>query len=321
MFNNKKIIKAYTDMVRIRCFENKIIELYPQKELRTPVHLCLGQEAIAAGVCQFLKKNDYVFTNHRCHGHCIAKGMSFSSIMAELYGKETGCCKGKSGSMHLSDIDFGIPVTSAIVAGAIPIAVGAALSIKLRSHNKVVVVFFGDGAVDEGVFYESLNFAALKKLPVLFVCENNFYATNSHQNQRQPLDNIFKRGEIFGIKGFRCDGNDLYEVMKISEELILKLRVGGGPFLVEFRTFRWQAHVGPESDMSQRCRNKNESDYWLSKCPLANAEKFLLRRNILSKKDIFRIYSKVNQEIDNSVNFAKNSAFPDESDLERGTYY
>ncbi len=168
------LIKVYCQMQKIRLFEEKIVQLYPQQQMRTPVHLCIGQEAIAAGVCQFLKKEDFCFSNHRCHGHYIAKGMSLSSIMAELYGKSTGCCAGKGGSMHLVDPENGILATTAIVGGGIPLAVGAALSLKMKKRKNIVAVFFGDGAVDQGVFYESLNFAALKKLPVLFVCENNF---------------------------------------------------------------------------------------------------------------------------------------------------
>ncbi|MDP2923147.1 MAG: thiamine pyrophosphate-dependent dehydrogenase E1 component subunit alpha [Candidatus Omnitrophota bacterium] len=318
---SKDLLKVYSMMLKIRLFEERIVQLYPQQEIRTPVHLCIGQEAIAAGVCHNLKKEDYVFTNHRGHGHCIAKGMSLSSIMAELYGKKTGCCKGKGGSMHLADADWGILATSAIVGGGIPLAVGAALSLKFKKSKNIAVTFFGDGAVDEGVFYESLNFAALKKLPVLFVCENNFYATNSPLKARQPLDNIFKRSEIFGIKGFRCDGNDAIEILDTSFRLIEKIRKGFGPFLLECRTYRWKSHVGPDYDVEKGCRPQYELESWIKKCPVKRLERHLLKKRVLTKEKIEKIHCQIQEEITVAQNFAKNSPFPDIEALYQDVYH
>jgi len=314
------LLQVYSTMLKIRLFEEKIIKLYPEREVRTPVHLYIGEEAIAAGVIHYLKKEDYVFTNHRCHGHCIAKGMSLSSIMAELYGKETGCCKGKGGSMHLSDQNWGIFATSAIVGGGIPLAVGAALSLKFKRSKNIAVTFFGDGAIDQGVFYESLNFAALKKLPVLFVCENNFYATNSPQKKRQSKDNIFKKGEVFGVRGFRCDGNDAIEIMGTSRKVIEKVRKGSGPFLLECRTYRWKGHVGPDCDFEKGCRPKHELDSWMKKCPIKKLENHLLKKKILTKEKIIKIRSQIQNEINNAETFAKNSPFPDQKEVDKDVY-
>ncbi len=317
----RDLIRIYEMMLKIRLFEERVISLYPKEEMKTPVHLCVGQEAIAAGVCRNLTDKDYVFTNHRCHGHCLAKGMSMSSIMAELYGKRAGCCKGKSGSMHLSDPDKGILATSAIVAGNIPIAVGAALSLKLRRRGGIAAVFFGDGAADEGAFYESLNFASLKKLPVLFICENNFYATNSRQETRQPLDNIFKRGGIFGIKGFRCDGNDAVKVFDLSRGLVEKIRKGSGPYLMECRTYRWKGHVGPDCDFEKGCRPKYEHDAWVKRCPVRKLEGILLKKGALTGKGIENMRRRITREITKAEKFAKKSRFPASSELYDDVYW
>jgi len=315
------LIEAYSVMLKIRLFEEKIIQLYPQKQMRTPVHLCIGQEAIAAGVCRHLKKEDYLFTTHRCHGHCIAKGMKIPSLIAEFYGRKTGCCGGKGGSMHLADANYGIFATSAIVGGGIPLAVGAAWSLKLKKSKSIVVSFFGDGAVDQGVFFESLNFAGLKKLPVLFVCENNFYATNSPLLARQPLDNIYRRGEIFGIKGIRCDGNDLVKILEVSGRIIERIRDGAGPVLLECRTYRWKGHVGPDSDFDKGCRLKIELDAWMKKCPVRRAEKYLLKNKLLTQIEIKGIYRAIDQELSQAVVSAENSPFPDAGEVYRDVYF
>lgn len=308
-------------MLKIRLFEERIVQLYPQQNLKTPVHLYIGQEAIAAGICHNLKKEDCCFTNHRCHGHCIAKGMSLPSIMAELYGKKTGCCKGKGGSMHLADPKYGIFATSAIVGGSIPLAVGAALSLKFRKSKNIAVVFFGDGAVDEGVFYESLNFAALKKLPILFVCENNFYATNSPLSARQPLDNIFKKGNIFGIPGVRCDGNDAIEILDTSRRLIENIRKGSGPSLVECRTYRWKSHVGPDSDVEKGCRPLSELNSWIKKCPIKKLERLLIKHKILTIGKIEAIRQQIIDQINVAQSFAQKSDFPNKEELFEGVYW
>ncbi len=193
----KMLLDLYAVMLRIRMFEERIVDLYPEQEMKCPVHLCIGQEAIAAGVCLNLRKDDYVFSNHRGHGHALAKGSEMRPLMAEFYGKVTGCSRGKGGSMHIIDVENGILGTSAIVAGGIPMGVGSALASTIRKEDRVTVIFFGDGAYDEGALYESFNFASLKKLPVVFFCENNFYATNSHQSARQSACRISEAASAF----------------------------------------------------------------------------------------------------------------------------
>ena len=204
--------ELYRMMVKIRRVELKIEELYPGDEMKTPVHLSLGQEAVAAGVCASLNENDSVLSNHRGHGHYLTKGGDLKAMIAELYCKQTGCTKGKGGSMHLIDTSVGLLGSSSIVGGCIPIATGVALGYVMQKEKRVSVAFFGDGAVDEGAFYESLNFAALKKLPVIFICENNFYAVGSHQRIRQLKDDIYRRAQCLSIPGYRVDGNNVIEV-------------------------------------------------------------------------------------------------------------
>ncbi len=316
----RDLVDVYTMMLKIRLFEERIVEVYPAQEMKTPVHLCIGQEAIAAGVCHYLFKEDFVFTNHRCHGHALAKGVEMLPIMAELYGKKAGCCGGKGGSMHLSDPERGIMATSAIVGGGIALAVGAGLTLSLKDSRGIAVAFFGDGATDEGIFYESLNFAALKKLPVLFVCENNFYATNSPLSARQPLDNIYRKGEVFGIKGFRCNGNDARQVLKISGSLIAKIRGGSGAFLLECRTYRWKGHVGPDCDVENGCRPRYELNAWQKKCPLRILESHLLKKKILSKREAGVLRDRLRNEILEAEKTAKEMPYPGKEEAGCGVY-
>jgi pyruvate dehydrogenase E1 component alpha subunit len=316
----KDLVSVYAMMLKIRLFEERIVEAYPAQEMKTPVHLYIGQEAIAAGVCHHLSKTDLLFTTHRCHGHALAKGVEMLSMMAEFYGKKTGCCSGKGGSMHISDPERGIMATSAIVGGGIAMAVGAGLTLSLKGSRAIAVVFFGDGATDEGIFYESLNFAALKKLPVLFVCENNFYATNSPQSARQPLDNIYRRGEIFGIKGFRCNGNDARQVLKISARLITKMRAGSGPLLLECRTYRWKGHVGPDCDFEKGCRPRYELDTWQKKCPVRFLESYLLKKKALNKEEIDVLRGRLRSEIIEAEKIAKEMPYPEKEEAGSGVY-
>jgi pyruvate dehydrogenase E1 component alpha subunit len=307
-------------MIKIRRVEEKLIELYPAQDMRTPIHLYIGQEAIATGVCINLNREDYVFGTHRGHGHYIAKGGNLKEMMAEFYGKSTGCAKGKGGSMHLVSPKVGLPGNTAIVGGCMPLAVGAALAFKMREERRVSVAFFGDGAVDTGVFHESLNFASLKKLPVLFVCENNFYATNSHLLKRLSEDNIYKRAEAYSIPGLRVDGNDVLQVYKISKEAIEKARRGEGPTLMECRTYRWMQHVGPDTDYQRGCRPKEELDEWRQNCPIKRYKEFLIQHHILSEGEIECILKEVEREIEEAVIFAKESPLPFESEVFEDVY-
>ena len=236
---------AYRMMVRIRRFEERTADLEEANEIHTPCHLYIGQEAIAVGVCGALGNEDYVWGGHRSHGHYLAKGGDLRAMMAELYGKTTGCSRGRGGSMHLVAPEVGILGTVPLVAATIPLAVGAGLAAKLRGDRRVSVSFFGDGATEEGHFQESMNLAALYRLPVIFVCENNLYASHMSLLERRPLDNISKTAEQYGIPGVRLDGSDVVEVYRVSLEAVGRGRAGDGPTLLECRTYRWRGHVGP----------------------------------------------------------------------------
>lgn len=312
--------KIYYYLIKIRRFEEKIIELYPKQEICCPVHLCIGQEAIAAGVCTNLKREDYVFSNHRNHGHLIAKGVDLKPIFAELYGRRTGCSQGKGGSMHMVSPEYSIMGTSAIVGGGIPIATGAALASKMKKEKRVVVVFFGDGAVDEGAFYESLNFSSLKKLPIVFVCENNFYATNSPQRNRQVNPDIYKIADFFSMPGVSIDGNDVIEVYKTGKEFIDRARKGLGPSLIEARTYRWKTHVGPETDIEKGFRDKKEVMEWIKRCPLKKFKTYIAKYNLLKEKDLEEIKRSVDKEIELALKFALTSPYPEDEDLYRDVY-
>lgn len=310
-----KLLSMYMTMLKIRRFEEKVAELIEQKEIICPCHLYIGEEAVATGVCSALKKHDLVFSTHRSHGHYIAKGGNTKALMAELYGKATGCSKGRGGSMHLSSPDIGLPGSSAIVAGTIPIAVGAALSFAIQKKDSVSVAFFGDGAACEGVFYESLNFAALKKLSVIFVCEDNLYSTHMPISACLADTNIYKKAQAFNMPGVRIDGNNTTEVFKAAQKAVNHARRGQGPSLIECMTYRWLGHVGPNCDIDKGLRNKEELDYWISRCPIKALEQFLLKEGILTNSEKDKISQSIEKEITEAVRFARESYYPDQSEL------
>ncbi|MBI5492180.1 MAG: thiamine pyrophosphate-dependent dehydrogenase E1 component subunit alpha [Deltaproteobacteria bacterium] len=316
----KLLVEMYSVMLRIRMFEERVVDLYPEQEMKCPVHLYIGQEAIAAGVCLNLKKEDYLFSNHRGHGHCLAKGSAMGPLMAEFYGKKSGCSRGKGGSMHIIDVENGILGTSAIVGGGIPMGVGAALASTMRGEDRVTAIFFGDGAYDEGAFYEAFNFASLKKLPVVFICENNFYATNSHQSARQPGCRISDAAAAFDAHGVCVDGNDVIAVYKASQDAVTRARRGGGPSLIEAKTYRWKGHVGHEEDHPKGCRPKEELDYWKERDPLKVFREMLLKRDVMTASELDEIGASIKQELDAAVRFAKESPYPDEDELLKDVY-
>jgi TPP-dependent pyruvate/acetoin dehydrogenase alpha subunit len=306
----------YVTMVKIRKFEERVAGLLlPPKEITTPCHLYIGQEAVATGVCASLRKDDYVFSTHRSHGHFIAKGGDLKELMAELYCKKTGCSKGKGGSMHIASADMGLPGSSAIVGGTIPIAAGAALGFSMQDRNTISVAFFGDGAAHEGVFYESLNFASLKKLPVVFVCENNLYCTHLPIAATLADTNIYKKAEAFAMPGVRIDGNDVIEVYKTAKKAIDNARRGKGPTLIEAMTYRWLGHVGPYDDLDKGLRSKEELDCWMRRDPIRILGKFLLDHGIMSKEEQTCLQGTISDEIEETVKFARESPYPEEDDL------
>jgi pyruvate dehydrogenase E1 component alpha subunit len=307
-------------MIRIRKIEEKIAQLYPFQEMECPVHLCIGQEAIAAGVCAAMGKKDVIFCAHRSHGYYIALGGSLKALFAELYGRSSGCAEGKGGSQHLVAPEIGLLGSSAIVAGTIPIAVGVALSFSMQKKNRVALAAFGDGAVDQGVFYESLNFAALKKLPVVFICENNLYATHAHQSARQAKDNIVMKAKVFGVDAKIIDGNDVQEVFLAARGAIGAARSGKGPVLIEARTYRWLEHVGPDYDYHLGYRTERELKQWMKKCPIKRFKKLLLQKRLITERELVRNINKIDSEIEKAVIGAKNSSYPLPDELFKDVY-
>jgi TPP-dependent pyruvate/acetoin dehydrogenase alpha subunit len=311
----RETLALYVNMLKIRLAEEMISQKYLEGEIRLAIHLCIGEEAVAAGVCENLQKGDYIFSNHRSHGHYIAGNGDLNKLFAELYGKAGGCSSGKGGSMHLFDSSIGYLGSSSIVGGNIPIAVGTGLASKCLKLPRVTVCFFGDGAADEGTFYEALNFAAIKSLPVLFVCENNFYAIFSNQKVRQKLDNIYRRYREMGVPGIRVDGNDAIKVYEVSKHLIEGIRNGQGPFLMECRTYRWMAHAGPSPDNGLGYRSDQDIKNWRRKCPIQRLENYMLNHKIVEKNYLMRIHRKVSDDIKRAVLYAQNSEYPQKEDL------
>lgn len=307
--------QLYYQMLRIRVVEEMIADLYPEQEMRCPVHLCVGQEAISAGVCLHLTPGDYILSNHRSHGHYLAKGGDLKAMIAEIYGKATGCCQGKGGSMHLIDLSCGFLGAVPVVGSTIPMAVGASLGSSMRGEDRVTVVFFGEGATEEGVFHESLNFAMLKKLPVVFVCENNFFSVYSPLSVRQPAGReIFELAKGHGLEAYQADGNDVVEVYRLAERAVSKARNGGGPTFLEFKTYRWREHCGPYYDNHLGYRAECDFLEWRRRCPLERFKERLQADGHLSLQEMEDMEKQIKAEMADAVVFAKQSPFP-EADL------
>lgn len=307
--------RLYYEMLRIRRVEETIADRYAEQKMRCPVHLSIGQEAVPVGLCAHLSDSDRVFSNHRCHAHYLAKGGNLPKMIAELYGKATGCAKGKGGSMHLVDTNKGMMGASALVGGTIPLAVGTGLAIQMEGRTEVSVCYFGDGCTEEGVFYESLNFAALKKLGVIFVCENNLYATYSAQGARQAVGDIALRGKPFRIPSFQVDGNCVKSVYEVAQDAVERARSGKGPTLLECRTYRWRDHVGPNFDWEVGYRTRGEVESWMKKCPVARLERSLTASKQLLPSQKKRFLSQIEREIDSAFGFAESSPLPEASEI------
>jgi len=307
MIDHQWAEKAYTNLIKVRKTEEAIADEYKNQEMRCPVHLSIGQEAVSVGASMCLQNEDIIFSNHRCHSHYLAKGGNLDAMIAELYGKRTGCVKGLGGSMHLMDDTVGMLGASSIVGGSIPLAVGAGLTFKMRNKPHAAVTYFGDGAAEEGVFHESMNFAALKKLPVIFICENNYTATSSPLSSRKPLDNIYRHGEAFAIPGTVVDGNDVVAVYEATCEAMKRIGNGKGPSLIEAKTFRMLKHVGPEKDLSSGVRTEEEWNRWLAKCPVKKFTEHCLEQDLLSTEAMEKIQKKIEMEIERAFELAKSA--------------
>ncbi len=319
--NTVVAVELLRQMKRIRFVEETIAERYSEWKMRCPTHLCTGQEAIAAGVCLGLRDDDFVVSSHRAHGHYLAKGGDLNRMIAEIYGKSTGCSAGKGGSMHLIDKSAGFMGSTAIVGGTIAIATGLALSIRLHNTDQVSCVFLGDGAVEEGVFYESLNFAALKKLPVLFICENNLYSVYSPLWVRQPPGRkISEMVESIGVSAEQGDGNNAIEVYKKVTTAVESIRNGSGPRFFEFATYRWREHCGPNFDNDIGYRTEQEFLHWEKQDPILALESSLLDNNLISQPEIEIMEASLRREVNEAFEYAEASAFPETDEAFTGLY-
>jgi len=301
----------FYEMLRIRTIEEKIAALYVEQEMRCPVHLCIGQEAVAVGVCANLANTDYAMSGHRSHGHYLAKGGNLQAMLAELYGKATGCARGKGGSMHLIDLSVGFLGCAPIVGSTIPIGVGIGFGTMMREEQHVSVVFLGEGATEEGVFHESLNFAALKCLPVVFVCENNLYSVYSPLSVRQPETRdlgMIVRGH--GVLHQSGNGNNIQEVYDLSGEAIALAREGKGPTVLEFATYRWREHCGPYYDNDIGYRKPEEFETWKTRCPVERQKNTLSNADMLNEQDMDEMVEKIDREIEAALKFVQESPFP-----------
>ena len=310
----------YLTMLRIRRFEERVADLIEGGEIHTPCHLYIGQEAIAAGVCAVLRAEDYVFGTHRSHGHYLAKGGDMPAMMAEIHGKQTGCSRGRGGSMHLIAPEVGMLGTVPIVSGTIPLTVGAALASTLQGRDRVAVAFFGDGAMEEGTTHESLNLAAHRRLPVLFVCENNLYSSHLGLLERRAVDNIVDAAAAHGMAGIRVDGNDVEEVYNAAGAAVDRARAGAGPTFLECRTYRWRGHVGPSWDLDVGVKRKDELKDWLGKDPIARARTRLLSRGIPAE-DLDRLDGDARAEVARAEEYARRSPYPGDDEVSVHVFY
>jgi TPP-dependent pyruvate/acetoin dehydrogenase alpha subunit len=299
----------YRALYRIRRLEEEVARVYPTDKIKSPVHLSIGQEAVSVGVCEALAPQDVVFGTYRGHALYLARGGDMRRMVAELYGKATGCTKGKGGSMHLIDPEQGVMGTSAVVGTTVANAVGYAYGLRYRGRDAIVASFFGDGATEEGVFAESLNFAVLKRLPVLFVCENNGYAIHTHQSRRQGRPAICERARATGIPAERLDGNDVVVLRAKAREAVVRVRAGEGPWFLEVLTYRWQEHVGPGRDYHLGYRPEAEVAPWVAGDPVRRLGE------ALEPAARARVDEEVEEEVAAAFAFAEASPFPEPAEL------
>jgi pyruvate dehydrogenase E1 component alpha subunit len=310
--------KLYHQMWLIRYFDEKVDEFFARGAIHGTTHLCVGQEATATGACYVLENEDKITSTHRGHGHCIAKGADVNRMMAELFAKETGYCKGKGGSMHIADVDQGNLGANGIVGGGIPIAVGAALTSKMKNLGYVVLCFFGDGAANEGSFHEALNLASIWKLPVVFFCENNQYGMSGPVKEMVNIENIGDRASAYGIPGKVIEGNDLFSVIEATEKAATRAREGNGPTLIEAKTYRWKGHS--KSD-AKKYRTKEEEQYWRKeKDPIQLLANRIISDNLLAKEELEALQLQAREQIDSAVEFAEKSPAPSLASLELDVY-
>ena len=312
-FQRGQLLGMHRDMLRIRMIEESIAERYAEQEMRCPVHLSIGQEGAAVGVCHALQHTDRVFSTHRCHAHYLAMDGNLNAMLAEIYGKAAGCIGGRGGSMHLNDPAKGMIASVPIVASSIPLAVGAALSDQIDGNGNVSVAFFGDASVEEGVFHESANFASLRKLPVLFVCENNLYSVYTLLKDRQPPRPIAELARAHAMSVDSADGNDVAAVFKVTQEAVARARQGSGPTFLVFDTYRWREHCGPAFDNNLGYRSEAEFETWRARCPIEASRAKLRDQEVLTADAEASLAAAIKLEIDAAFTFARAAPLPEPS--------
>jgi pyruvate dehydrogenase E1 component alpha subunit len=313
----ERLVSMLHTMLLIRAFEEKADELFALGRVHGTMHLSLGQEAVATGVCAALRPDDYILSTHRGHGHCLAKGSDAGLMMAEFLGRETGYCRGRGGSMHIADVSGGNLGANGIVAGGLPIATGVGLSIQVRKTGQVCVAFFGDGAANEGAFHESINLASIWALPLVFVCENNQYAMSMPVRKSMRIERISERAAAYGIPGMTVDGTDVLAVYEATEAAVALARSGGGPTLLECATYRYKGHS--KSDR-QRYRTRDEVEAWRRRDPIAQLRARLIADGVVTGGDAAAMEAEARSAIDDALRFAEESPEPDPASLLDGVY-
>lgn len=317
-YTREQLLDFYETMVKIRFFEERVEKLFLAGEIPGFVHLYIGEEAIATGVCANLRKDDYIESTHRGHGHTLAKGADLNGAMAEIFGKATGLCKGKGGSMHIADFSVGMLGANGVVGGGFNLAVGAALANKMKGQDNVAVVFFGDGASNRGTFHEAANMASAWKLPVIFLNENNEWASTTPTSSLTSVKNISDRAVGYDMPGITINGNDVFKVYETVKEAVERARQGGGPTLIECKTYRIKGHFVGDPEMY---RTKEEVQSRFEKDdPIKNFEKKVLAEGLLTKADLSNIEEKVLKAIEEAIEFARQSPYPDPSELYTDLY-
>ena len=316
--SNEELVRLYRTMLTIRRFDERASLEVKRGEVPGLVHPYIGQEAIATGVCANLEKGDRIVSNHRGHGHLIAKGADVRRMMAEIYGKKTGYCKGKGGSMHIADFGIGILGANGIVGAGLPISTGAALAAKLDGKGKIAVVFFGDGACQEGEFQEAMNLASIWRLPLLFACENNQYGVNTNYSYVIAGGDLVKRASAYAMPTMSVDGNDIIAVHEAARKAVGSARAGNGPYFVEFKTYRWTGHFVP--NLIADTRPPEELESWKKQCPLVCFERKLLEDGVVTRQDLRKIEKDVMDLIEEAVVFARESPLPAPEDALADVY-
>ena len=316
--DNQTLIELYTTMLTIRRFEERVATEFYAGNIVGFIHSYIGQEAIATGVCKHLSPGDRLVSHHRGHGHCIAKGADMKRMMAEIHGKKTGYCKGKGGSMHIADFSIGMLGADGIVGAGLPIATGAAMAAQLEGNRDIAAVFFGDGACQEGEFHEALNLAAIWKLPLLFVCENNHYGVNTPASYSLAAGDIVRMPEAYHIPNAQVHGNDVAAVYEAAQAAVQAIRQGAGPYFLECETYRWHKHY--LSHELEDLRPREELEAWANKCPVSALKGKLLRHNVLGHEEVQRIDEEVCARVDEAYQYGLDSSYPEPEDALEDVY-